>query len=1208
MFVSTFVRSGLKRLGGLAMGIGVALIALLALPGASEPGSDVGSSTGSGANPAPGWLADAIVPTDPDGRVLNLDFEDGTLNDWVAEGEAFDGQPVAGDLVSPRRGDMRSGHRDRFWIGGFERLGDAPRGTLTSVPFPITHPYLSFWIAGGTHRTTRVEVLDAESGEVLFNTTGDQTEQLKPVLVDLRDRQGDSIRIRLVDDHSGGWGHLNFDHVRFHATRPDVPARDVPPPPDAYMHAGLDPEAAAEAMEVPEGFEVVLAAAEPEVRQPIAMCLDDRGRLWIAEAYNYPLKVAPDEARDRILIFEDEDGDGRFDRQVVFAEGLNLVSGIEVGFDGVFVGAAPELLFIPDRDGDDRPDGPPEVLLDGWGYQDTHETLNAFIWGPDGWLYGCHGVFTHSRVGRPGTPDRQRVPINAGVWRYHPTRDVFEVFAHGTSNPWGVDFDDHGQAFITACVIPHFYHLFPGGRYERQAGQHFNPYTYDDIKTIADHVHYLGDQGPHAGNGRSDAAGGGHAHCGLMVYLGDAWPDSYRNRPIFNNIHGARLNMEALEPSGSGFVARHQPDFLMANDTWSQIINIRYGPDGQAWMIDWYDQQQCHRREVNVHDRTNGRIFKVRYGDGSSDDVDVDLARLDDEELVALQTHRNDWYVRHARRRLQERAAQGALDPAVEDALVALAKEHEDDTRRLRGLWALHVTGLIDQEVIAHGLEDPSPFVRAWTIQLAMEDQTCSLATLETLAGLASADPSPRVRLALASALQKLPIAQRWAIVEGLITHSIDSSDHNLPLMIWYGFEPAVAADPERAFDLARRSEIDRILPHTVRRIAGLGTDEALAMLVVGLGKLESDDDRLRVLREINEALKGRRSVAMPTAWPDVAGPLKRSDDAAIRNQVLALGLTFGDPDALAAIRSVLADRNNDPARRREAIDVLVKARDSESVATLIALIVEGDLRGSSLRALASFDDPRIAPAILEVYATLSPDQRRDALNTLTSRLDNARALLAAIGEGTISSREITADIIRQLQNLGDSEIDARLAEVWGTVRGASEESARTIARYQEMLQSKPQREPDVRLGRAVFDRVCAQCHRLFDHGGNNGPELTGSNRADLEYVLANVLDPNALIGKDYQAHLIATVDGRILTGIIREETRDAITLATANDVVVIPQDEVEERVESDQSLMPMGLWDNLDEHEVRSLVQYLAAPEQVPPPDAPATDELGNQ
>ncbi len=315
------------------------------------------------------------------------------------------------------------------------------------------------------------------------------------------------------------------------------------------MAEGLKPEDAAKHMTVPPGFKVQLAAGEPMVHQPVAMCFDHKGRLWVAEAHTYPLRAKEGEGKDKILIFEDTTGDGVFDSSKVFIEGLNLVSGLEVGFGGVYVGAAPYLMFIPDRDGDDVPDGegakaesgkpkadgkdgeatrlsalrsplsqhlqfpkdvPPGaiVLRDGFGWQDTHETLNAFIWGPDGWLYGCHGVFTHSKVGKPGDADADRLPLNAAVWRYHPQKDIFEAFMNGTSNPWGVDFNDKGQAFITACVIPHLWHVIQGGRYHRQGGQHFNPYTYDDIKTIADHQHYVGNIGDHAWWGHEPKAAG----------------------------------------------------------------------------------------------------------------------------------------------------------------------------------------------------------------------------------------------------------------------------------------------------------------------------------------------------------------------------------------------------------------------------------------------------------------------------------------------------------------------------------------------------------------------------------------------------------------------------------------------------------------------------------------------------------------------------
>src|SRR6266699_2437699 len=263
------------------------------------------------------------------------------------------------------------------------------------------------------------------------------------------------------------------------ATLPAVRAADNELPPiEAFKFAGLPPEQAAKEMTLPAGFKATLFAGETDVKQPIAFAIDDRGRLWVAEAYTYPVRAPEGQGKDRILVFEDTDGDGKFNRRTVFMEGLNLVSGLEVGFGGVWVGAAPYLMFIPIKDGDEpKPAGPARILLDGWAYQDTHETLNTFTWGPDGWLYGCHGVFTHSNVGKPGTPPAKRVPLNAGVWRYHPTRHVFEVFAHGTSNPWGLAFNDVGQMFVSACVIPHCFHIIQGGRYQRQAGEHFNPYT-----------------------------------------------------------------------------------------------------------------------------------------------------------------------------------------------------------------------------------------------------------------------------------------------------------------------------------------------------------------------------------------------------------------------------------------------------------------------------------------------------------------------------------------------------------------------------------------------------------------------------------------------------------------------------------------------------------------------------------------------------------
>ena len=1144
------------------------------------------------ADPPKGRPADAgILPTDASGRPLNLDFETGTLADWTAEGDAFRGQPVEGDTVHRRRDDMSSRHAGRFWVGTYERGGDPPRGTLTSAPFRVTRPFASFLVGGGSHHGTSVDLVLKDNGKVIFGATGDDLEDMERVVADLSAFVGKEITIRLVDRDTVGWGHINFDDFRLHGTRPDVPPRRRPSNLDVYQHAGLGPEAAASAMTVPPGFRVSLFAGEPDVVQPIAMAIDDRGRVWVAEAYSYPRRVRDDQARDRILIFEDTDCDGRFDTRKVFAERLNLVSGLAVGFGGVWVGAAPHLLFIPDKDRDDRPDGPPQVLLDGWGQHDTHETLNTFTWGPDGWLYGCHGVFTHSLVGRPGTPRDRRTPINAGIWRYHPTRHAFEVFAHGTSNPWGIDFDERGQMIITACVIPHLYHMVQGGRYERQAGQHFNPYTYEDIKTIADHRHYLGFN-PHAGNGRSDSAGGGHAHAGAMIYLENTWPAEYRGSLFMNNIHGARLNRDILKPNGSGFVGSHAPDFLMANDSWSQIVHLETGPDGNVYMIDWYDKNQCHHNDVNGHDRTNGRIFKIRYGDARP--PASDLAGLSDQELVRTLAAPDEWHARHARRILQERGP----SEKIAELLRSLDRENADrPVVQLRVLWALHAVGGLDEGAIAEKLAHPQAIVRAWTIQLATEKGTPADTILDLFAVMARNDPSAVVRLYLASAAQRLPWAKREEIVAGLVAHGEDNHDPNLPLMDWYAVEPLASVDVRRAARLALATPIQSVGGFLARRVGAIGSPEALAALVRELGRSAGPWQRVTLLAGIEEGLRGRRQVAMPAEWPEVFTKLVADGDPKVRSRAMALALTFGDPKARAALRAILADRKASIDSRKEALSALLKVKDAPLPDQLHALILDPAMGGDAVRGLSAFKDPATPDVLLGSYDKLDRFERRDALNTMAMRREWARELLAAVESGKLPRADLTADIVRQLRNLRDPDVDARIKKVWGTVRETTADRARTIARYRSLLKAKPVSPPDPSIGRAVFARTCQQCHTLFGTGGQVGPDLTGSNRADLDYVLSNVLDPSALIGRDYLAHTVATEDGRVLTGIIKAEDKDTITLVTANETVTLPKNDVAERRQSELSMMPEDLWTPLSEQEIRSLVSYLASPAQVPLP-----------
>lgn len=1152
---------------------------------------------------------DGVLPIGADGKPLNLDFETGTLKDWTLDGEAFKDQPLKGDVVAQRRADMKSQHQGQFWIGGYEKHLDKPQGTLTSVPFKVTHPWASFLVGGGPHTTTCVELVRKDTGVVFFRASGLEEENLRRVAVDMKAVKDVEIFIRVVDKHNGHWGHVNFDDFRFHAEQPKVSPRPKSTTPDVIKFAGLKPQAAAAAMTVPPEFKVDLFAGEPDIHQPIGFCLDDRGRLWVAEAYVYPKRkpfegpLLPEAERkngDRILIFEDADGDGKFDKRTTFIEGLNLVSGIEVGFGGVWVGAAPYFMFIP-IEKDDKP-GEIKVLLDGWHFEDTHETLNAFNWGPDGWLYGCHGVFTHSRVGKPGAPDETRTPINAGIWRYHPTKHIFEVFAQGSSNPWGLDYNSRGEWFIEACVIPHCFHIIQGARYLRQAGQHFNPYTYADIGTIADHLHYIGAT-PHGGNNRSDSAGGGHAHCGLMCYLGGTWPEKYRDQLFMGNIHGRRLNMDTLKPKGSGYVASHGPDFLFANDEWARFINFKYGPDGNVYMIDWYDKQACHRNEVEIWDRTNGRIFKVSLR-GSKTVAGVDLQKCTDKELVDYQRHDNEWYVRHARRILQERAAvgtaadQNSLHKLVHDELL----RSKNDLHRLRGAWAIHACGLsVSHEAIWDILfTDPSEHVRAWAVQLMGEHPNGrnAIGLAARLKKMAESDPSPLVRRYIASFVPKVhPVNHQVPILAGLLSHADDASDFNLPLLYWYAVESIAGAYPEEALQLAVQGKLPIVLQYTARRIATTSGKAHNALLVGVLQQAVQTKNNtlaLTILKGMADGFKGRRDVIAPDTWSSTAESLASLNHAEIGSLTSSLSVTFGDAKSFARLRALLANPKVALGVRQDALASLLNGRDKELAPVLLQLLKETAMRSAAIRGLADYDHPQTPNALIALWPSLNTAEKRDALNTLAARTAYANLLLDAIAAKKILATDVGADVVRSLRNLADKEVLAKLTTVWGTVRDTPADRAKAMADLKKKL-TLTKEKPDLMLGRAIYAKTCQTCHALYGIGGKVGPDITGSNRANLDYLLENVIDPSAVIPKDYTATVFRLNNGRTVTGIIRGDNVNAVTVQTANEVLVVNKGDIDEQKPTSVSMMPDDQLKPFTDRELRALFAYLQNPAQVP-------------
>ena len=970
---------------------------------------------------------------------------------------------------------------------------------------------------------------------------------------------------------------------------PPGPAVRVPP---AAYKSGQTPADAMRTMSLPPGFQVSLVAAEPKVVQPIAMCFDERGRLWVVEGMAYPKKRPDGQGADRILILEDVKRDGSYAKVTVFMEGLNLVSGIEVGHGGVWVGAAPEFLFIP-KDADDKA-GKPVVLLDGWGFHDTHETLNSFVWGPDGWLYGNHGVFTHSVVGKPGAPDAERKKINAGVWRYHPTRHVFEIFAEGTSNPWGLDYDARGEFFNTACVIPHLYHILPGARYQRQAGQHFNPYTYDDIKTIADHAHYAGAK-IHRPDAlkvpeTTDAVGGGHAHSGLAIYNGDNFPAAYRGMLIFGNLHGHRLVSDQVVPEGSGFAGRHGNDFLRSNDATFIPVSQRVGPDGALYVSDWSDVQVCHNNTQEIWDRTNGRLYRVSFGNPVS--RAGDLTRWTSHELAgATLDDANEYFVRQSRKVLAER---GPVAGAARQLLVAALKEAGPATRRLRALWALQCTGSLDDALLAGALKDADPSVRGWAVRLIAQQRT---AGVPALAELARTEPSAQVRRELASALGYLPLARRAAIAEPLLARAEDAQDHNIPLLLWYGIEPLVGADAARGLALAEACRHPRTVDFIYRRLAG---DPVARAQVLAVALRVSDAARRATLvSRVVEGVRQAGSFVPPEGWATLVAGLRQGASPALLADLNELDALAGDEASRAFYRAHLADEKAPLPARQRALAVLVAARDRAAAPVVHEVFAEKTtpaFRRALIQSLATVGDEASPAVLLGRFGVFSPEQLADAVSALAGNVAGGKALLAAVEAGKADKALLSPLVIRQLKSLGDRSLDAQLAAVVGVVNATKADFAKNKARYEAMLKPEAVRKGDLAAGRQLFMSTCGICHTFGYSGNQVGPGLAGSNIGKLDYFLENVLNPNGVIGKDYQLNVFKLKGGATMSGIVQFEDAQSFRLVMPGGAkFTVAKAEVAQREILPMSLMPEGLLDALTKEQVINLVAYLQYPDGFP-------------
>jgi putative membrane-bound dehydrogenase-like protein len=892
-------------------------------------------------------------------------------------------------------------------------------------------------------------------------------------------------------------------------------------------------EEAARSMVLPPGFKCQVFAAEPDVQQPIAMAWDARGRLWIAECYTYAENPARWNLtlRDRIVIIEDTDNDGHFDKRTVFSDNLQRLTSIELGHGGVYALCAPNLLFIPDQNGDDVPDGEPEVLLDGFNFQTIgHNVVNGLRWGPDGWLYGRHGIVDTSAIGAPGTPNKDRTRLNCGIFRYHPTRHTFEVVLNGGTNSWGMDWDANGELFWINTVIGHLFHGIPGAYYDRMYGSHLNPHVYETIKQTADHYHF--DQGNEKWSdirkgvsSKTSELGGGHAHVGCVIYNGGAWPAEYQGRLFTCNLHGNRINMDVLEREGCGFVAHHGADFMQSKDTWFRGLDLSTGPDGSVFVIDWSDAGECHDSD-GVH-RTSGRVYKISYGEPKKL-APFDLAKLGDAELLKLQSHPNNWWSRMGLRVLRDR---GLLEPIPPSAPVNVLANHPD------GLVRLHV----------------------------------------------------------ASSMQRLPLELRIPLASALAAHAEDANDRQQPLMIWYGIEPAVVPHPERAIALALSSKMPTVTRLITRRLVEEieQTPGPVDALLAAALKDEHASARESILRGMSEALKGFGQVAKPQSWDKFAKLVSPSQGDLVRD----VSLVFGSGRAVEELVALVKDAEADPNARRSAFASLTRNAKPEHFALVRGLINDKVLGGAARLGLAKFAEGDVPKVLLASWPDRSLEWRAANVTTLSSRPAWAKELLAAVEQNKIARAEITPFQARQIRSLGDAALNEQLSKVWGELRDTPEARQKEMVKWKALLTPEVLAKADVSKGRLVFSTVCAACHKLYGEGAALGPELTGSDRHNLDYLLGNIVDPNAVVPADYRVSVVKLKDGRVLAGVIPEQTDKLLTVQTPAERVTVPRSDIAEFQQLPQSLMPEGLLEALGKARVPDLFAYLMSNGQVPLP-----------
>ncbi len=965
----------------------------------------------------------------------------------------------------------------------------------------------------------------------------------------------------------------------------------------------LKPEETVAKFKVPPEFEVKLFAGEPMMTNPIAFTIDERGRIWVVESFEYPKRTPKGQKpRDRIVILEDTDGDGVADKRTVFAEGkdfpesFDMASGIEVGHGGVYLGAPPYLWYIENKD--DKP-GKFEILAKGFGSQDTHETLNTFQWGPDGWLYGLHGIFSQSNVKVGNEPE---IKMNAAVWRLHPKTKKFEIFSEGTSNPWGMDWrNTDGQFILASCVIPHLYHMVPGGIYQRQGGVSNNPYAYSFIKEISDHTFHRES---------------GWAHAGLISLDVPHMPERFRNSVIFGSIHGCSLKQNILKLNGSSYIASRGDDFLTSGDKNVRPINLKWGPLGDIYLIDWHDQNPCHQTKADEWDYERGRVYRIQLK-GTTPKKAMDLGKMSAVDLYKFLVSGTPYEQRTALLMLSDRPLEKlSFGSSVRVPFLAELEKNDDP----RYVWASFATEAMGKQVVESFTADstrvfpgmPREFV-TW-LRLMTNSGFTTPKVINEFAKVAIYSQHPEIRRELASAAVRLADKHDVTpLVRALMLRKEDANDPLIPHLTWLAYEKiiskraAIGTDADNkpvAMKSAAETELawlaenaannpfitDQIIPKVMRRLLASGQPGDLLLCIQYLDGTKDVVAKRWALEGIVVALQGQL-VDAPKIWANTQTKLLTLKDDGINEQLNKLAVTFRDPQAHKRATAIAINSKKTIEERTEAIRQIAVIRNPDAIKFLFEFIKIGKnelLQIESIRALGSFNDQAIPIGLISHWGEFTPALRSEIVNVLSSRKEWAASLLSAMKEKIIDRTAVTDNTISRIQSFKDRTLNALIEDAWGRTRTTPDELNALIDKTRIDVNAGV---GSYLRGQKVFENQCNKCHKFEGKGNDVGPALDGAGR-DIEYLLGNILDPNRVVGAPYFVRQINTLDGQVLQGLLAEEDDRTITIKVENGVLkkIVKKDIDGEVKVLEKSMMPEGLGYSMTPQDFRDLIRYVMA------------------